>query len=95
MLSPLALVKTHPRRALLGGFGLLVAGLWAWLGLLAWIPGQVRQAVDQRLAGSGFTLQWESLSVAAGGDITVQKLSIQEGLRPLLQIEKATARVSL
>lgn len=68
-------------------------------GGILWAKGQaepwLRAAVDRRLAGSGFTLQWQAVQVAWTGSVTVTGLRLAEGTEPLLEVASATADIAL
>lgn len=90
---PVAL-RARRRKRLLLALAVLDAVLWAWVGVLSWIPGQVREAVEARLAGSGMQVQWQRLSLSAFGNVAVEGLAIGEGLRPLLAVERLEVSIS-
>ncbi len=73
---------------LLGGAGGL---LWAKAQAAAWL----RAAVDQRLAGSGFTLQWSAVQVGWTGDVAVSQLRLAEGTEPLLEVQSVEAELAI
>ncbi len=78
------------------GVAAAIAGLVAvYAVLLTRVEPWLRQAVDRRLAGSGFTVEWQSLQVGWLGHVQLAGLRVKEGGETLLEVAEIEASPAL
>ncbi|MBI5610065.1 MAG: hypothetical protein HY902_14415, partial [Deltaproteobacteria bacterium] len=83
------------RKWMWGGAAAIAVSLAAYAVLLTRVEPWVRQAVDRRLAGSGFAVEWQGLQVGWLGHVRLTGLQVREGSDTLLEVAEIEASPAL